>query len=112
MLGPSNATVTCNTGPCVVTVDGGWSDWADWGVCSNKCPGDVAGNYTGVHARTRACDNPPPSPDGAPCDGSAVDWEPCNTELCAAWAMRCPGSSTQLASDPNPYLLPQVWKGV
>ena len=91
-----------------MTVDGGWSDWSDWGTCSNACPGNLAGDYSGNQTRTRACVNPPPSPDGLPCPGPAIDAQACNTDLCVAWVMRCPGSSTQLAANPNPLLLPAV----
>lgn len=48
----------CRSGKCVNKtpipqhVDGDWSPWSQWSVCSRTCG-------TGVHFRQRKCDNPP-----------------------------------------------------
>jgi hypothetical protein len=107
-VGSPDEAVACNTAPCVVEVDGGWSDWSDWGECSNSCPGDRSGDFSGLRKRYRACDSPAPSDRGAPCAGAEVEHEPCNTDLCQGWAKRCPGSSAALLSNPNPLKIPAV----
>ena len=50
---------------CLFPVDGGWSEWQDWGECSVSCGG-------GDQSRLRKCDNPSPLHDGKDCieDGS------------------------------------------
>ena len=105
-IGPAQESVVCNPDPCVRKVDGGWSDWSGWGVCSNQCPDDKGGDYSGVQYRTRQCDSPPRSPDGAPCPGNGTEMQACNTKLCVPWVKRCPGSSDRLAPEPNPLRLP------
>ena len=107
-VGPATETEVCNQSPCVVKVDGGWSEWSSWSMCSNKCPDDKGGDYSGVQHRGRLCDNPPRSPDGAPCVGNTSEVQSCNTQLCVPWVKRCPGSSDRLAADPNPLRLPQI----
>ncbi len=47
-IGPAQESVVCNPDPCVRKVDGGWSDWSGWGVCSNQCPDDKGGDFSGV----------------------------------------------------------------
>ncbi|ESO90274.1 hypothetical protein LOTGIDRAFT_123677, partial [Lottia gigantea] len=42
------------------TVDGNWGEWSDFSNCSTTCDG-------GTQNRTRLCDNPEPSNDGATC---------------------------------------------
>jgi hypothetical protein len=51
-------------------IDGGWSDW---GPCNASC----GGGY-----QFRTCSNPPPSSEGAQCDGSTQGQ--CNTDSCSA----------------------------
>ena len=36
----------------------------------------------GTQTRSRACTNPPPSGEGAPCDGDATETRMCNTVDC------------------------------
>uniref|UniRef100_M3ZG62 ADAM metallopeptidase with thrombospondin type 1 motif 17 n=1 Tax=Xiphophorus maculatus TaxID=8083 RepID=M3ZG62_XIPMA len=56
----------CRGGQCVSKapipqhVDGDWSPWSQWSMCSRTCG-------TGVQFRQRKCDNPPPGPDGRHC---------------------------------------------
>eukprot|EP00117_Sycon_ciliatum_P020296 scpid38266/ scgid3722/ CUB and sushi domain-containing protein 3; CUB and sushi multiple domains protein 3 len=56
-------------------VDGGWSAWTNWTTCTRSCDG-------GARVRFRFCDNPPPSPGGAFCEGSQLQTEVCNEEPC------------------------------
>ncbi|XP_019636987.1 PREDICTED: SCO-spondin-like [Branchiostoma belcheri] len=51
-------TVSCNDGPC--PIDGGWSEWEDYGSCSVTC-GD------GEVTQVRHCNNPSPAHGGADC---------------------------------------------
>ncbi|XP_060746741.1 unc-5 netrin receptor Da isoform X2 [Tachysurus vachellii] len=56
--------------PC--PVDGGWSGWSLWSVCSSECE----------RWRGRECVNPEPKHGGKACDGSALDTENCTGDLC------------------------------
>ncbi|XP_052781602.1 SCO-spondin-like isoform X2 [Mya arenaria] len=72
--GPSNENSNCNENPC--PVDGVWTAWVKWSVCSASCAG-------GTRNRSRTCDFPePPIPHGSPCNGSAEAMENCNIEKC------------------------------
>ncbi|KAL9952094.1 hypothetical protein ACROYT_G039301 [Oculina patagonica] len=72
--GSNKETRECNNGPCAV--NGGWSDFGDWGQCSAAC-----GN--GQQERSRTCTNPPPSHGGAQCSGPSKDTRTCNNGPCA-----------------------------
>ncbi|XP_022803075.1 coadhesin-like [Stylophora pistillata] len=72
-VGPSKETQACNTHEC--PVNGGWSNWGDWGQCSASC-GD------GQHARSRTCTNPPPSGGGAQCSGDSQETRTCKNGPC------------------------------
>ena len=65
----------CNTQPCVVTVDGGFSEWSEWGACNATCPTDAPTSsfVPGVQVRRRQCNNPIPSSNGRQCAGAFVD---------------------------------------
>ncbi|XP_017295744.1 A disintegrin and metalloproteinase with thrombospondin motifs 17 [Kryptolebias marmoratus] len=71
----------CRAGECVSKapipqhVDGDWSPWSQWSMCSRTCG-------TGVHFRQRKCDNPPPGPDGKHCPESSVEHKACEGPPC------------------------------
>ncbi|XP_063690486.1 uncharacterized protein LOC134823063 [Bolinopsis microptera] len=71
--GDSTETQPCNTESC--PINGGWSNYGDWSVCSVPCGG-------GSQSRTRTCTNPAPLHGGAECAGDSTDTQPCNTESC------------------------------
>ena len=56
-------------------VDGGWSEFGNWGECSKPCGG-------GEQSRSRTCTNPPPSGGGAQCAGEDEETQECNTHEC------------------------------
>lgn len=58
-----------------LNIDGGWSAWSPWSLCSATCGG-------GVKFRERACDSPKPSGGGADCPGPARVDHACNIESC------------------------------
>merc|ERR1712168_123630 len=70
-----NCKKSCNQ---CSTVDGGFSDWSDWGVCSEGC-GD------GTQVRTRSCTKPSPAHGGKDCKGVKEESRPCKVK-------ECPGS--------------------
>ena len=56
-------------------VDGNWSAWGSWTVCSEACgPGTIA--------RSRICDNPPAQYGGTSCSGSSGDASTCEMVPC------------------------------
>lgn len=64
--------------PCKIkecAVNGQYTNWSQWGACSAKCGG-------GTQERSRTCTNPPPSSGGAPCQGDAMERQPCNIQKC------------------------------
>lgn len=71
-VGDAISTVPCNLQSCTQSVNGGWSPWSEWSACDSVCPGNTGGNYAGMHTRTRFCNNPIPTADGAPCAGSGT----------------------------------------
>ncbi|XP_045183280.2 A disintegrin and metalloproteinase with thrombospondin motifs 14-like isoform X4 [Mercenaria mercenaria] len=56
--------------------DGGWTGWADWGVCSVTCGG-------GFTTRMLQCANPRPSITGRFCDGTSLQVQSCNNTACS-----------------------------
>nr|CAD7441943.1 unnamed protein product [Timema bartmani] len=56
--------------------DGGWSSWDPWEECSAPCGG-------GYRVRRRRCDNPAPQHGGQECQGCHLDYEQCNSHVCA-----------------------------
>jgi len=65
-----NSEETCVS---INDVDGGWSDWSEWSMCSGTCKG-------AYKRRTRTCDDPLPSCDGT-CEGPGEDTVPCNEDV-------------------------------
>ncbi|KAA8585656.1 hypothetical protein FQN60_004350 [Etheostoma spectabile] len=71
----------CRAGECVSKtpipqhVDGDWSPWSQWSMCSRTCG-------TGVQFRQRKCDNPPPGPGGRHCQKSSVEHKACERPPC------------------------------
>uniref|UniRef100_A0A3Q1JQ82 ADAM metallopeptidase with thrombospondin type 1 motif, 17 n=1 Tax=Anabas testudineus TaxID=64144 RepID=A0A3Q1JQ82_ANATE len=76
----------CRTGECVSKtpipqhVDGDWSPWSQWSMCSRTCG-------TGVQFRQRKCDNPPPGPGGRNCQKASVEHKACEGPPCPKGAL-------------------------
>ena len=58
-------------------VNGGYSDWGPYSMCSKTCGG-------GVQTRKRTCTNPPPANGGKDCSGLGSDAtsRECNNHIC------------------------------
>ncbi|XP_075431394.1 A disintegrin and metalloproteinase with thrombospondin motifs 17 [Ascaphus truei] len=71
----------CRGGECVSKtpipqhVDGDWSTWGLWSMCSRTCG-------TGARFRQRKCDNPPPGPGARSCKGTSVEHMVCENSPC------------------------------
>ncbi|KAH3721030.1 hypothetical protein DPMN_063943, partial [Dreissena polymorpha] len=63
----------CNTDIC--PVDGVWSTWLAWSVCTVTCGG-------GTVTRNRACNYQSGVPHGHNCTGNATKRSTCNTDIC------------------------------
>ena len=61
----------------VLTVNGDWSLWSEWGSCSVTC--DV-----GIQRRDRSCSDPYPDKYGDHCFGESRDDRICMTTPCAS----------------------------
>ncbi|XP_061184989.1 SCO-spondin-like [Saccostrea echinata] len=98
----------CNTHNC--PIDGGYTDWSDWDLCSVTCGG-------GSQNRSRSCTNPMPQYGGADCTGDGEEHQDCNTQNCpidggfsdwSAWdtcSVTCGGGSqgrTRTCTNPAP----------
>lgn len=81
-VGQERTEIYCHSLPhcpsyTALPVDGGWSEWGNWGSCSATCGG------TGVRQRHRTCTRPAPRNGGSDCPGCGEE-----TETCGKWA--CP----------------------
>ena len=65
--------MTCITIP--VSVDGGFTEWTEWGMCTKTCG-------VGNRSRSRDCASPAPQYGGDDCDGRNIDFETCNIHPC------------------------------
>lgn len=70
--GDLTQTKECTMLPC--KVDGGLSEWTEFGPCSQTC--------RGVSTRTRSCTNPPPSGGGELCTGHLLEAKACGAVKC------------------------------
>ncbi|XP_068747395.1 protein sidekick-2-like [Montipora capricornis] len=71
--GSEESRRTCNENKC--PIDGGWSDWSHWSLCTR--------DFNGMQMRTRECVNPKPRFGGIPCKGSTTVMRGCtNTSSC------------------------------
>ena len=70
-----NIQLCHSTGLISSTVDGSWTDWGDWNLCSVTCAG-------GTQSRSRTCTNPPPRYGGRECNGESEDVQSCNEHPC------------------------------
>uniref|UniRef100_A0A8B9CUV0 ADAM metallopeptidase with thrombospondin type 1 motif 13 n=1 Tax=Anser brachyrhynchus TaxID=132585 RepID=A0A8B9CUV0_9AVES len=59
----------------MAVVHGQWSSWSPFSSCSRSCGG-------GVVIRQRFCNNPRPAFGGQECQGSSIQMEMCNTQVC------------------------------
>ena len=57
----------------LLTVDGEFTTWSDWGECDVTCGG-------GLQWRNRSCYGP--FYGGAECEGNFTDSQECNTQNC------------------------------
>ncbi len=91
---------TCDYGvPCTPVVNGGWSNWSGWSVCTNN-----------TQTRTRTCTNPAPSCRGAECSGPSSETQCCpiidgGWSAWSGWSVCTDGTQTRTrtCTDPAPY---------
>ncbi|KAK3598054.1 hypothetical protein CHS0354_042427, partial [Potamilus streckersoni] len=75
-----SSIITPNTTPAITTqgtttlipVDGQWSAWTAWDICSKTC------GTGGITERQRTCNNPAPSAGGKDCVGGHVETQNCS----------------------------------
>ncbi|KAA8592798.1 hypothetical protein FQN60_018253 [Etheostoma spectabile] len=58
-----------------VQINGGYSNWEEWGPCSSTCG-------QGFQERIRFCTNPEPANGGRSCSGPSIDSRKCQAGLC------------------------------
>ncbi|XP_072024562.1 uncharacterized protein [Amphiura filiformis] len=76
-------------------VDGNWTVWAPWTMCSKSCGG-------GRKSRIRTCNNPEPRYNGRYCAGPAHEEDVCNLAACpvnGGWSSWEPWSSCNETCD-------------
>ncbi|XP_078591867.1 SCO-spondin-like [Branchiostoma floridae x Branchiostoma japonicum] len=87
-----SGSLFCEPGGC--PVDGGWTVWTPWTVCSKQCVDDLG--TVGSISRYRNCTNPQPQHGGETCGGMGEEREDCNTHRCPVdgqWGAWSPWSS-------------------
>nr|ADD22401.1 cnidarian egg lectin isoform a [Hydractinia echinata] len=95
MLGPATFTEACNSEPC--PINGGFSKWGKYGVCSVKCGG-------GMQSRRRTCTNPSPQHGGLYCTrlGPNSSTRACNQHACPILLKRvCQDKTLQIKCAPG-----------
>ncbi|XP_029915084.1 hemicentin-1 [Myripristis murdjan] len=80
-LAESEAGTAERTITLKVQINGGYSNWEEWGPCSSTCG-------QGFQERIRLCNNPEPANGGRSCDGPSIDSRKCQTGLCPGEAPR------------------------
>ncbi|KAM9858177.1 hemicentin-1 [Aulostomus maculatus] len=64
-----------------IQINGGYSNWEEWGPCSSTCG-------QGIQERIRLCNNPEPSNGGRSCSGPSINSRQCHAGLCPGEAPR------------------------
>ena len=54
----------------ILLVDGGWSDWNSWSICTKP--------VGGIQTRKKECTNPEPAYGGKHCDGTGAQLRACS----------------------------------
>ncbi|CAC5410844.1 HMCN [Mytilus coruscus] len=72
--GDSKKSQTCAGSSC--PVNGNWGSWSDWTICSSSCD-------SGYQTRSRLCNNPVPSLNGAYCNGKSFGVLNCSIARCS-----------------------------
>lgn len=97
--------VYCNLPPCpdptLAAVDGGWTEWGPWSICTSAPGGPGCGPSGGIKERKRECTNPTPKNEGAECEGLKLERQPCDLPACeqrkaTAWTpwVQIPGNDS------------------
>ena len=76
----SKLLLSRNSFPVAFAVDGRWSEWQKWSVCSRSCG-------SGIQTRARTCDSPRPAHGGKQCPGASGETRFCNTNDCPGTEM-------------------------
>lgn len=71
--GHFSESLNCNVYNC--PIDGGFSHWSAWSLCSASCGG-------GTSIRSRSCTNPSPLYGGENCTGDYDEQTTCNSQHC------------------------------
>ena len=69
-----------------LVVDGSWTQWSDWTICSLPCGG-------GDKTRSRSCSDPAPSNGGSTCPSVNSQSIQCNTQECSAGTCKQPNDA-------------------
>ncbi|VDI19141.1 Hypothetical predicted protein, partial [Mytilus galloprovincialis] len=71
--GKSFEVLNCSITRC--TANGNWGSWSDWTVCSSSCD-------SGHQTRSRLCNDPVPTSNGAYCNGKSFEVLNCSIARC------------------------------